>query len=174
MATILGKQSDRRHFKNQACTACRRSKVRCESIEDGAITVLPMTRCRRCRTINQSCSFEKSGPAIGSSIAPGNLSSAIPHSPASIRFPDATFSSEHGAASATRRLQSASSDDPGHMEVPWGMLRIGELDCLAVPVLALHIAMRTDQSDGSLSRGSPGESLTAILSEAQITQLTDM
>lgn len=102
------------------------------------------------------------------------VSSVGAATPASIRFPDATFSSEHGAASAARRLQSASSDDPGHMEVPWGMLRIGELDCLAVPVLALHIAMRTNQSDGSLSRGSPGESLTAILSEAQITQLTDM
>lgn len=161
----------------QACTACRRAKVRCESIDGGPVTLPSITRCRRCKNINQPCSFENAIP--GSPTAPDNHSSVILHanggrttsrSPPSIHSPVTVISSEHSAGPATRRLEDAISDDPGHMEVPWGMLRVGGLDCLATPVLALHTAMQTNQSDGAL----PGESLAAILSEARIAQLTNL
>lgn len=165
----------------QACTACRRAKVRCESIDGGPVTLPSITRCRRCKNINQPCSFENAIP--GSPTAPDNHSSVTLHanggrttsrSPSSIDSPTTVISSQHSAGPATRRLEGAISDDPGHMEVPWGMLRVGGLDCLAAPVLALHIAMRTNQSDGALPRGSPAESLTAILSEARIAQLMNL
>lgn len=164
----------------QACAACRRSKVRCESIDDGPVTVPPITRCRRCKTLNQSCSFETSTPVIGTQTAPNNVSSVIRNSSSGAEIPNyidppaAVISFEHNAAPTARRQQVALGDDPGRLEVPWGMLRLGGSDCLAAPVLALHIAVRTKHSDEPLSRSSSGESLTAILSEAQIAQLVDM
>ena len=150
----------------QACLNCRRSKVRCQTLDsEGSISWPSKIACRRCTSLNISCSFaETNNPPLDSYIPTDDTLHSEPGSSTSIH---------HVPMTLAENIESIRNQD-----IPWDELDKGVFDYTTSPVVALEIAIRRKYSPGSTSIGIGDDSgsnrLDDILSDAQKYELLNL
>ena len=149
----------------QACSSCRRSKVRCEK-PIGSLS--SKTACLRCTSLGLYCSLaETNNSPSESHVSTG---------------PDVSLHSESGSSTSIRRVPMTLAKNSGSIrnrEVPWDELDKRIFECTTSPVVSLEIAIRRKYPHGSTSIGigghsSGGSRLNDILSDGQRCELLDL
>ncbi|KAK0461657.1 uncharacterized protein EV420DRAFT_120983 [Desarmillaria tabescens] len=182
----------KRRKASQACASCRRHKTRCELPEDiGSNSDCRIQlRCHRCKVLNIECSFQTSNIIhVKSKINSASMSTIL--LPATLDPSEVSTSTPTSTQEAPREAPPSApvasareltvEDLLPSSQSPMGPIPVpGSFDWTAAPMLAIRElanqreSKTTQARSSSSSNQSSDESLSSILTSAQITWLLEI